>query len=183
MIELAAAATDGVGLGVLVSAEHLADDIRPRALAAAEAAGRDPDAVRFPMAAMVNVDDDAGRARALTRRAICGLFHPIPHPYYDFLLRAQGYRDVADAATALAPQQRWGEAMEHIDDELIDRLTITGTPEQCAARIAAYSGLADEIICLQLARPGEPGSGDGDPDTDGLSRMVSIARERNGVAR
>jgi hypothetical protein len=23
------------------------------------------------------------------RRAICGLFHPIPHPYYDHLLRQQ----------------------------------------------------------------------------------------------
>jgi alkanesulfonate monooxygenase SsuD/methylene tetrahydromethanopterin reductase-like flavin-dependent oxidoreductase (luciferase family) len=175
MIELAAAATDGVGLGILVSAEHLAHDIRPRALAAADAAGRDPDALRFPMAAMVNVDDDVERARALTRRAICGLFHPIPHPYYDFLLRAQGYGAVADAATELAPQQRWNEAMEQIDDELIDRLTITGTPEQCASRLATYSGVADEIICLQLARAAEPGSDGG----DALFRMVAIARERH----
>ena len=91
MIELAASATDGVGLGLLISAEHLTDEIRPRARAAAAAAGRDPDAVRFPMAAMVNVHDDEEQARALTRRAIVGLFHPVPHPYYEFLLRAQGY--------------------------------------------------------------------------------------------
>jgi 5,10-methylenetetrahydromethanopterin reductase len=167
MIELAAAASDGVGLGILISPEHLADAIRPRAEAAAAAAGRDPSAVRFPMAAMVSVDDDVERARALTRRAICGLFHPVPHPYYDFLLREQGYADVADAAGELAPQKRWREAMAAIDDQLIDRLTITGTPEECARRLAAYHGIADEVICLQLQ-----GGSDGN---DGLFRMLSLA--------
>ena len=168
MIELAATASDGVGLGILISPEHIAGDIRPRAEAAAAAVGRDPAAVRFPMAAMVSVDDDAERARELTRRAICGLFHPVPHPYYDFLLREQGYAQVADAASELAPQKRWREAMVAIDDELIDRLTVTGTPEQCAARLDAYRGIADEVICLQL----QSGS---DGDHEGLFRMLSLA--------
>jgi alkanesulfonate monooxygenase SsuD/methylene tetrahydromethanopterin reductase-like flavin-dependent oxidoreductase (luciferase family) len=168
MIELAATASDGVGLGILISPEHLADDIRPRAETAAAAAGRDPADLRFPMAALVNVDDDAERARQLTRRAICGLFHPVPHPYYDFLLRQQGYAAVADAATELAPQKRWNEAMASIDDELIDHLTITGTPEQCAARLNAYRGIADEVICLQL-------NTGADASTDGLLRMLSLA--------
>ena len=171
MIELAATASDGVGLGILIAPDHLAGDIRPRAEAAAAAAGRDPAAVRFPMAAMVSVDEDAERARALTRRAICGLFHPVPHPYYDFLLRQQGYAKVADAASELAPQKRWNEAMEAIDDELIGRLTITGTPAECAARVEAYRGIADEVICLQL-QSGPEG------DHDGLFEMLSIACNR-----
>ncbi len=45
--------------------------------------GAHPSAVRFPMAAMVSADDDVERACS-TRRAICGLFHLVPHPYYDF---------------------------------------------------------------------------------------------------
>ena len=61
MIELAATASDGVGVGILVSPEHLANEIRPRARAAAEAAGADPAALRFPMAAMVTVDEDVER--------------------------------------------------------------------------------------------------------------------------
>ena len=40
------------------------------------------------MALRASIDDDAERARATTRHAICRLFHPVPHPYYDFLLRA-----------------------------------------------------------------------------------------------
>jgi alkanesulfonate monooxygenase SsuD/methylene tetrahydromethanopterin reductase-like flavin-dependent oxidoreductase (luciferase family) len=102
------------------------------------------------MAALTSIDDDEGAARARARRAIVGLFHPIPHPYYDSLLREQGYAHVADAATELAPQKRWAEATATIDDELLDRLTFTGTPAQCAARVSEYDGLADEIIFLPL---------------------------------
>lgn len=154
MIELAATMTDGVGLGILISPEHLAHQIRPRAAAAAVAAGLDATELRFPMAAMVSIDDDAEAARTRTRQAICGLFHPIPHPYYDYLLRAQGYADVADAATELAPQKRWNEAAASISDELIDTLTITGTPQQCADRLRAYEGAADEVLCLNVGAPG-----------------------------
>ena len=154
MIELAAAASDGVGLGLLISADHLEHEIKPRARAAAEAAGRDPAAVRFPMAALVSVDDDEERARTMARRAIVGLFHPVPHPYYDHLLRMQGHADVADAAAQLAPRQRWAEATAAISDALLDDLTITGTPAQCAARLRAYDGVASEVICLDLGRGG-----------------------------
>lgn len=153
MVELAATMTDGVGLGILISPEHLRDDIRPRAAAAAEAAGRDATTLRFPMAAMVSIDEDADVARTRTRQAICGLFHPIPHPYYDYLLRAQGYAAVADAATEFAPQKRWQEAADTITDELIDTLTITGTPQQCADRLRAYEGIADEVLCLNVGAP------------------------------
>jgi len=169
MIELAGSMTDGVGVGILVSADHLASEIRPRARAAAEAVGADPDALRFPMAAMTNVDDDVDRARQRTRRSIAGLFHPVPHPYYDFLLREQGYAAVADACSELAPQQRWDEAMATIDDELIDRLTITGTARQCAARLLEYDGVADEIICLD--RSGSQGS-----CSPVVLEMLSLAR-------
>ncbi len=168
MIELAAGASQGVGLGILISPEHLAHDIRPRAQAAASAAGRDPDRIRFPMAALTSVDPDPDRARAGARRAICGLFHPVPHPYYDFLLRAQGYGAVADALTRLAPQGQWAEAAAEVPDEVIDRLTVTGTPAQAAARLRAYDGIADEVICLQLTASRQP-------DDDALFAMLELA--------
>ena len=154
MIELAAAASDGVGLGLLISADHLQYEIKPLALAAAEAAGRDPAAVQFPMAALVSIDDDEERARTMARRAIVGLFHPVPHPYYDHLLRVQGHADVADAAAELAPRKQWAAATAAVSDALLDELTITGTPAQCAARLRAYDGVASEVICLDLGRGG-----------------------------
>jgi alkanesulfonate monooxygenase SsuD/methylene tetrahydromethanopterin reductase-like flavin-dependent oxidoreductase (luciferase family) len=173
MTELAAASSDGVGVGELVSPERLRDVIRPLARKAAEAAGRDPDALLFPMAAIVSVDEDEGRARAASKEAVCRLFHPVPHPYYDFLLRAQGYGAAADAAGALVPQGKMSEAVEHIDDEIVDRLTITGTPAACAGRLAAYEGLVDEVICLDLAGRSPTVT----PDSSGaLFTMLALAR-------
>ena len=174
MTDLAAAYSDGVGVGVLVSPEYLREEMRPRAQRAAEAAGRDPDEVRFPMAAMVAVDHDDERARAAARHAICGLFHPVPHPYYDFLLRAQGYGSVADAAGELVPQGRVREAMAHVDDEVVDRLTISGTPAACARRLKAYAGLIDDVICLNVRRrPADHPLG----AYDELIEMLALARE------
>ena len=165
MTELAAATSDGVGLGILIGAEHLAEVVRPRALAACTAAGGDAAQLRFPMAALTSIDEDEAVARHRARQAIVGLFHPIPHPYYDHLLREQGYPHVADAATELTPQKRWAEAAATIDDELLDRLTFTGTPARVAARFADYDGLADEIVCLPL----------GGRD-DGLAEAFALAR-------
>jgi hypothetical protein len=64
--------------------------------------------------------------------------------------------------------------MATIDDELLDRLTFTGTPAQCAARFADYDGVADEIVCLSL------GAGDRTPSTppgdEGLAQAFALAR-------
>lgn len=181
MIELAATASDGVGVGILVSPEHLAEEIRPLALAAAEAVGAAHGALRFHMAALMTVDDDEARARARTRRAICGLFHPVPHPYYDALLRRQGYGAAADAIAALAPQSRWAEAAAQVDDEIVDRLTITGTAPRCAARLADYRGLLDEVICLgtrPLPGSGPAGGPEDRPDDryTGVLDAIALAR-------
>ena len=94
----------------------------------------------------------------------------MPHPYYDFLLRAQGYAQVANAgARAGAAEALVARRWRQIDDELIERLTITGTPEPVrrpARRLRR--GIADEVICLKLQ------SGP-DGDHDGLLRMLALA--------
>ena len=124
--------------------------------AAAEAVGRDPDRLAFPAAALVSVNDDEEAAREATRRAVCGLFHPVPHPYYDSQLRQLGFADFADTACELMPQGRTREAMAAVPDEVIAAMTITGPPARCARRLAEYEGAADEVIAFRVAQPGEP---------------------------
>lgn len=156
MVRLAGAEADGVAVGIMTSTSFLADIVRPAARAAAAGAGRDPDALAFPIGAQVSVDADEERARDATRAAICGLFHPVPHPYYDSQLRQLGFAEFADAAARLMPEGRTREAMDLVPDEVIDTMTITGTPAQCAARVADYEGLADEIIVFRVPQQGEP---------------------------
>lgn len=156
MVQLAGEAADGVGVGIMASTRFLRDIVRPNAQAAAAAAGRDADALAFPIGAQVSVNRDEELARDATRLSICGLFHPVPHPYYDSQLRQLGFADFADQASALMPAGRTREAMTLVPDEVIDTMTITGTPQQCAARIAQYEGLADEIVALRIAQRDEP---------------------------
>jgi len=156
MVKLAGEHSDGVGVGIMASTSFLADIVRPNARAAAVAAGRDPDALAFPMGALVSVNQDTELARDATRASICGLFHPVPHPYYDSQLRQLGFEEFADRATELMPAGRTREAMDLVPDEVIDTMTITGSPAECAARIGEYEGLVDEVIAFRVAQRGEP---------------------------
>ncbi|MGI9598075.1 MAG: LLM class flavin-dependent oxidoreductase, partial [Acidimicrobiales bacterium] len=172
MISLAGEVSDGVGVGILVSPDHLRDMIRPTAAGGAAKAGRDPDELSFPMAAWVSVNPDREEAMAAARFAIVGLFHPVPHPYYDLQLRLQGFADVADMASELMPAGRTREAMDRVGDDVVEALTITGTPEECAAKLERYRGLADEVIALRVPQRQQPA---GPAAYDDLLEMVTIA--------
>jgi alkanesulfonate monooxygenase SsuD/methylene tetrahydromethanopterin reductase-like flavin-dependent oxidoreductase (luciferase family) len=156
MVKLAGEVSDGVGIGVMSSVEFVRDIVRPNARAAAEAVGRDPDDLAFPMASIVSVNRDAEKARDATRAGICGLFHPIPHPYYDSQLRQLGFSEFADQAARLMPARRLREAMDLVPEAVIDTMTISGTPEDCVRRMKEYEGVADEIIVSRLAQRDEP---------------------------
>lgn len=156
MVKLAGEVSDGVGVGIMSSTKFMRDIVRPNASAAAQAVGRDPEALAYPMGALISVNQDAELARDATRASICGLFHPVPHPYYDSQLRQLGFEEFADQATELMPAGRTREAMNLVPDEVIDTMTITGTPTDCAARIEEYQGLADEVVAIRIAQRGEP---------------------------
>jgi alkanesulfonate monooxygenase SsuD/methylene tetrahydromethanopterin reductase-like flavin-dependent oxidoreductase (luciferase family) len=156
MVRLAGEASDGVGIGIMSSVEFMRDVVRPNARAGAEAAGRDPDGLAFPMGSLISVNQDVEKAREATKASICGLYHPVPHPYYDSQLRQLGFVDFADQLTELMPAGKVAEAMAIVPDEVIETLTITGTPTECAARIASYEGVADEIIAFRIAQPEAP---------------------------
>ena len=100
MVNLAGEVSDGVGIGIMSSVAFVRDRVRPNARAGAEAAGRNPDDLLFPTAATVSINRDIDAAREASKRAICKLYHPIPHPYYDSQLRQMGFEEFADQATA-----------------------------------------------------------------------------------
>jgi 5,10-methylenetetrahydromethanopterin reductase len=150
MVQVAGRVADGLAMGVLFSADYVRDVIRPSALGAAEDAGRDPAELEFPMGALIAVDDDRERARATVRAAICSFFDPIPHPYYEFLLREQGFSQVADACMKFVPEGKPEAAIEQMDDTLVDTLAFAGTPQDCARRVNDYKGLVDEVIYLNV---------------------------------
>ncbi|MDE0319231.1 MAG: LLM class flavin-dependent oxidoreductase [Acidimicrobiaceae bacterium] len=158
MVRLAGEVADGVGVGVMSSAEFMRNIVRPAAQQAAGEAGRDPAGVGFLMGSFLSVNEDEELARNAAKATICGLFHPVPHPYYDSQLRQLGFDEFADAASRLMPQGQIREAIDLVPDEVVDTMTITGTPAQCADRISDYSDLTAEIILFRVPqRTDSPG--------------------------
>jgi alkanesulfonate monooxygenase SsuD/methylene tetrahydromethanopterin reductase-like flavin-dependent oxidoreductase (luciferase family) len=151
MVKVAGQVADGVAIGAMGSAEYLREVLQPRVREAAVQAGRDPQSLGYVMAIFVSVSEEREQARQSAREAICRLFSPLPHPYYDFLLREQGFSAAADAAQKLVPIGKLKQSADAIPDEAIDRLTIAGTPDECRKRIAQYEGIVDEVICVNVS--------------------------------
>ena len=152
MVRLAGEVSDGVGIGIMSSVEFVRDIVKPNARSGAEDVGRDPDALVFPTAATISINQNVEAARDASRAAICKLYHPIPHPYYDSQLRQLGFNEFADQAERLMPLGKITETMALVPDDVVDSMTITGDLEQCAARIKEYEGVADELILARTAQ-------------------------------
>ena len=172
LTSLAGEVSDGIGIGILASPAHVRDFVRPTALAGAALAGRSAEELYFPMGAWLSVNQSREAARAAARFAICGLFHPVPHPYYDTQLRQQGFGAVADMAAELMPAGRTREAMDRVPDDVVDALTISGTPDECLARLEDYEGLVDDVVALRVPQRNDP---PGPAAFDGVLDVVRLA--------
>lgn len=159
MVRVAGRVADGLALGAVLSAAYARDVIQPAARTAAAEADRDPARLGFLMAAFVSVDADRQRARHAAREAICRLFAPLPHPYYDYLLREQGFSAAAAAAQKYMPEDKLEQAVAALSDELVDSVAIAGTVDDCRRRLADYEGIVDEVLCVNVSPVGG-GSGD-----------------------
>ena len=151
MLKVAAAVADGIAGGATLSPGYLRNVMQPRAVAFAEAAGRDPAALRWRSVMFTAVDEDREKARHAARAALCSLFAPLPHPYYEYTMREQGFGVVADQLLRLMPAGQRDAAFTAIPDEAVDLLTIAGTEEDCRARVREYEGVVEELLLVQVA--------------------------------
>lgn len=157
MLRVAAGVADGIAGGATLTPAYLREVLRPQAESAAAARDRDPAALRWAAVGVCAVDADRERARAAARAAIAHFYAPLPHPYYEYTMREQGFGAVADRLLELMPAGRIEDALEAIPDACVDALTIAGTVEDCRARLAQYDGLLDDLLLLNaLPADGEP---------------------------
>jgi 5,10-methylenetetrahydromethanopterin reductase len=154
MTAVAGRVADGLALGALLSADYISSEMKPRFLAAAEAAGRDPSILGISLAPFVSVGDDSDAARHAARMAICHLYAPLPHPYYDHVLREQGFAKAADACLKHVPEGRIEHAAEAITDEVLNAVTISGTFEQCQQGLAKFEGVVDQALMVNVGYGG-----------------------------
>ena len=159
MVRVAGRVADGIALGAILSAPYAREVIQPAARKSAEEADRDPHALGFLMGSFVSVHEEREVARQAAREAICRLFAPLPHPYYEYMLREQGFSSAVDAALKHVPEGNIQKAAEAMTDEVVDTVTIAGTQEECRRRLAEYEGVVDEVIFVNVSYASGAGAG------------------------
>ena len=88
--------------------------------------------------------------RLAARMAICHLYGPLPTPYYDFVLREQGFAAVADACARHVPEGRIERAAEAVSDEVLDAVAVAGTLAECRAGLARFAGVVDQALMFNV---------------------------------
>lgn len=153
MLRVAAQVADGIGTGATLSADYLNQVVRPAAFESAAEIDRDPDQLGWKTVAITAVHKDRETARRAAREALCHLYAPLPHPYYEYTMREQGFAAVADQLLELMPAGKLEAAVEAIPDEAVDSITISGNAAECRQRLLSYAGATDEILMLNALPP------------------------------
>jgi probable F420-dependent oxidoreductase len=134
------------GIILTRSTLHTAAQVRTHLAEGASKAGRDPTRIEVTSLLPASVGDTHEAALAALRPGIafyCGFF-----PRYNRMMAEHGFATEA-AAIAEAWARGDREAAERaVSDAMIDATTVSGTPDQCRARIETYrqSGIDVPII-------------------------------------
>ena len=149
MLKVAAQVADGIAGGATLSPDYLSE-LRARARTYAADGDRDFSTLQWRAVSVFAMDDDREAARRAAREAICHFYAPLPHPYYEYTMREQGFASVADQLLSLMPQGKLEASIESITDECLDTISICGTPAECRAKLQNYVGLLDEVLLLNV---------------------------------
>lgn len=153
MTSAAAQVADGAIIHPFNSEEYLRTQTLPRVDAGLAKSGRTRDEFTLTVTAIACLydEDEAERDAALAAARFNLAFHAST-PSYRVTLDAHGWGDVQPQLNALTKAGKWAEMAALITDEMVDALTLRGTPEQAAATAAVrYAGIADR---LALSLPG-----------------------------
>jgi probable F420-dependent oxidoreductase len=143
-IELCGEVADGIIL--TRSTLRTAEQVRVHLSEGARLAGRDPARIEVTSLLPASVADTRETALAALRPGIafyCGFF-----PRYNRMMAEHGFAAEAAAIAAAWARDDRETAERAVSDEMIDATSVSGTPEQCRARIEAYrhSGIDLPII-------------------------------------
>ncbi|WP_374023109.1 TIGR03617 family F420-dependent LLM class oxidoreductase [Mycobacterium sp. HNNTM2301] len=148
MTRTAAQVADGLLVMPFNSARHFAERTLPAVGEGLRRSGRSAEDFEIIVQAMVAV----GRDEADLTAAIDGVASLISFygstPAYLPVLEAEGWADVQPELNALSKQGRFPQMRRLISDEVVARIGIVGTPEECARQIAErFGGHAAEVCC------------------------------------
>jgi probable F420-dependent oxidoreductase len=166
MTRTAAEVADGLLVMPFHSHRHFRERTLPAVAEGLARGGRDAIPI-YPQAICAMGDTpDALTQSALGVRALLAFYGSTPA--YRPVLEVEGWADVQPELNALSKTGDIAAMIDLVSDEMLARLAVTGTPEECAAEIRRRFGDVAERICAYF-----PGS---DPPAAEIGRLASALR-------
>ena len=153
MLELAGELADGV-IGYVYSEAYVRDVVVPSLELGAARSGRDLEgfdiACGFPS---VVTDDDAGIALARGQAMMFATATKSAPAYAESIAQA-GFSAERDEIARLVAQGELSAAVEAVPSELVDAVTISGSPDHARERMAGYRDAGLTTVVLNPSPPG-----------------------------
>jgi len=136
MLQLAGEIADGVLLTAGATPEYIRfalENIR----IGAERAGRNFKEIDIACLIILSISENINEAKAAIKRVVA---HLVTLPQFDPILKASGLQDNA-AVISIREAGRKGEmekASQYVNDELMEVLTIFGTPKECKLKLKRF---------------------------------------------
>jgi probable F420-dependent oxidoreductase len=146
MTDAATAVADGIIVHPLNSERSLRDHTLPAVERGLTRAGRDRTEFSITTGAIVGVWEHESRRSAVcdALRAMVSFYGSTPA--YRVLLEADAYGDLQPELHRLSREGRWADMAGLIDDDVLDRFTVRGTPAEVGVALKArYEGVADRV--------------------------------------
>ena len=137
---------DGLMLHALTSPDFLHEITFPALQRGLEASGRSRGDVELSAPVFV-VTGDSDEELLIAERAVrLQIAFYASTPAYRSVLAFHGRPDLPEAVNALSKQGRWKEMGDLVDDETLERFSVTGKPEEIGpAVLARFGGLLDRV--------------------------------------
>jgi probable F420-dependent oxidoreductase len=156
MNEMAAEVADGILVMPFNSARHMQERTAPaiaKGLATAGRTRKDIEVIAEVIVGVGRTEEELAAARGVSfLLAFYG-----STPAYRSVLDVEGWGDLQPELNRLSKQGEWGTMTGLITDEMVDRIAVHGTPDECAAEIVRRFGDCDRI-CAYF--PGYPAPDD-----------------------
>ncbi|HET6964168.1 MAG TPA: TIGR03617 family F420-dependent LLM class oxidoreductase [Acidimicrobiales bacterium] len=146
MTEMVAEVADGLIVHPLNSERTLREHTLVHVGRGLDRSGRDLSSFRLVAGAIVGVWEEEAERPAVEQALRGMLAFYSSTPAYRVMLDLEGYGDLHPALRDLTRQGRWGEMASLVDDGMLDRFTVRGSPvEVGAGLVARYGGLVDRV--------------------------------------
>ena len=156
MMETIGAHADGFFVHPFHTPDFLRAETLPALEAAAASAARPVSDIAVACITIVAMGRDDAEIETARGKAAAQLAFYGSTPAYAGVLDHHGFGDLQPELNRLSKQGQWREMTDRIDDELIDLLVVSGTPDQVGERLRARNDFADRSTMMFYGAPEDP---------------------------